>query len=80
MFFEPKQEDIDLAFRGTNFGPKGETPEGRKDLVAHCVLKRTVGYADGSTIRAICRELGLLTQKDNPTKKAKMWAYSHIAH
>ncbi len=78
MIIEPKQSDIDEAFSGANFGPKGETPEGRKNLVAHCILKRACGYRDGHTIETICKELGLLTKTGNPRKKAKQWAYVHI--
>ena len=80
MIKEPRQQDIDKAFAGTNFGPKGETPEGRKWFVAHCVLKRACGFRDGHTIETICKELGLLTKSGTPRKQAKMWAYCHIAH
>lgn len=79
MIEEPKQQNIDAAFQGTNFGPKGETPAGRKELVAHCILKRACGFRDGGTIEAICKELGLLTKNGNPRKRAKLWAYCHIA-
>ena len=79
MIKEPNQDDIDRAFRGTNFGTKGQTREGRRDLVAHCVLKRACGYRDGGTIESICKELGLLTKKGNPRKHAKHWAYLHIS-
>lgn len=79
MIEEPKQKYIDAAFQGCNFGAAGETPEGRKNLVAHCILKRACGFSDGSTIEAICKELGLLTKQGNPKKWAKMWAYCHIA-
>ena len=80
MIKDPTQPDIDKAFGNTNFGPKGETPEGRRDLVAHCVLKRACGYRGGHTIESICKELGLLTKNGNPRKHAKHWAYVHIAH
>lgn len=78
MIKEPKQEDIDAAFSGCNFGPAGDTPEGRKNLVAHCVLKRACGFRDGSTIEAIGKELGLLTKRGTPRLRAKMWAYCHL--
>ena len=78
MIYEPKQQDIDHAFEGTNFGPQGETPDGRKDIVADCVLKRACGFASGGTIEHICRELSLLTKARNPTKRAKQWAYCHL--
>ncbi len=78
MIHEPKQSDIDTAFDGLNFGPFGETPEGRKTLVVHCILKRACGYRDGGTIEAICKELGLLTKKGTPRLRAKQWAYVHI--
>ena len=79
MIKEPKQEEIDAAFVGTNFGSDGETPEGRKKLVAHCILKRACGFRDGHTIESICKELGLLTKNGNPRKQAKYWAYCHIS-
>ena len=78
MIIDPKQSDIDKAFNGTNFGPDGETPEGRRNFVAHCILKRACGFKDGRTIETICKELGLLTKNGTPRKHAKMWAYCHI--
>jgi len=75
---EPNQADIDAAFRGTNFGTAGETPEGRRNLVAHCVLKRACDFREGGTITAICKELGLLTPRGTPKRKAKHWAYCHV--
>lgn len=78
MIKEPDQESIDAAFKGTNFGIMGETQEGRRKLVADCVLKRSCGFRDGGTIEAICKEVGLLTKNGNPRKRAKMWAYCHL--
>lgn len=78
MIYEPKQQDIDRAFDGTNFGPQGETPEGRRTLVADCILKRACGFSSGGTIEQICREVGLLTRGRNPTTRAKHWAYCHL--
>ena len=79
MIIDPSQDDIDKAFEGTNFGPCGKTPEGRKNLVVHCILKLTCEFADGYTIRQICKELGLLTKNGKPKKSAKRWAYRCIA-
>ena len=80
MKSEIKQEVIDDLFNGTNFGPEGETPEGRRRLVAMCVMKRTCGYRDGHTIETICKWLGVLTPLGNPTKAAKNWAYHELIH
>lgn len=77
MIKEPSQDDIDNAFRGTNFGLPGETPGGRRDLVADCILKHACGFSSGSTITLICKDLGLLTRKGTPRKQAKAWAYIH---
>lgn len=78
MIIEPKQADIDAAFSGTNFGTAGETPDGRRSLVARCILKRACGFVDGHTIETICKELKLLTKEGSPKKMAKMWAYIYV--
>jgi len=78
MITEPKQQSIDKAFAGTNFGPAGDTPEGRRNLVAHCVLKRACGFSSGHTIESICKKLGLLTKAGTPRIHAKHWAYCHL--
>lgn len=78
MIEEPNQADIDRAFLGTNFGPGAATAEGRRNIVARCVLKSACNFHNGSTITAICKEIGLLTEKGNPRKKAKRWAYCHV--
>ena len=78
MIKEPEQAAIDAAFEGTNFGLPGETPEGRKRLVAECVLKRACGFRDGHTIETICKQLCLLTAKGNPYGHAKRWACCHL--
>lgn len=78
MITEPKQDDIDHAFRNTNFGPLGETPEGRRYLVAECVMKRACGFSSGHTIEVICKQLKLLTKSGTPKINAKHWAYCYI--
>lgn len=78
MIVEPKQVDIDAAFSGTNFGTAGETADGRRSLVAQCVLKRACGFSDGHTISTIAKELGLLTKKGTPKRMGKMWAYIYV--
>lgn len=75
MIIKPNQTDIDIAFKGTNFGPEGETPEGRRRLVAICVLQRACGFSAGGTLTQICKEVGVLTKKGNPKKHAKQWAF-----
>jgi len=80
MFNEPDHDDLVRVFTGTNFGPVSDTSEGRKLLVADCVMKRACGFRSGKTIEWICKELGLLTDKGTPRKRAKMWAYTYIAN
>lgn len=78
MIKEPDQHSIDQAFAGTNFGPEGDSPEGRKKIVARCVLQRACAFSSGGTITAICKELGLLTNAGAPRKHAKQWAFCFL--
>jgi hypothetical protein len=67
------------AFAGTNFGGEESTEQGRRRLLSGCVLKLSCGYADGSTIKQICQELGALTTGHNPRLSARQWAYTEQA-
>lgn len=71
-------EQINKAFAGTNFGPD-ESIEFRRKYLAKSIFKIMCGYAIGSTIFIILKELGFLTYaNNNPTAKSKQWAYSQI--
>lgn len=71
-------ERIGKLFVGTNFGPAGKTPLGRRGLMVECVLKQASGYADGSTINAICIQAGFLGARFQPTKNGMRWAFGQI--
>ena len=76
--FSGDQALIDDAFEGTNFGDQGKCPEGRRRLVAECIMKLAVGFAPGWTIEQICKNLGALTPAGRPKKNAKQWAYREL--
>ena len=69
-------EQIEAAFKGTNFGPCMETVEAKKKEVAKAVLKKVCNFATGSTISHIMHELGLTkTLHGQPTKAGRRWMY-----
>jgi|JI10StandDraft_1071094.scaffolds.fasta_scaffold729987_1 hypothetical protein len=61
--------EIAAAFEGTNFGGANH-----RRLLEQGVLKRLTGYHCGHTLTMIMRDLGLTTEKDNATKKGKLFA------
>ncbi len=61
-------EEITKAFEGTNFGAANH-----RKLLEQGVLKRLTGYSCGWTLTMIMRSLGLTTEKDNVTKKGKVF-------
>lgn len=63
-------KQIEEAFKGTNFGAR--TP---RELIRNGVLKCACGYYTGHTIGVILNELGLITEKGNPTRKGKEYLY-----
>ena len=65
---EITKEQVEALFAGTNFGPRGETHEGRIALMVDCVFKGFAGYSSGSTIEGICVEAGLLSAWNKPTR------------
>ena len=75
---ELSDERISELFGYCNFGKIGETRQGRRGVMVECVLKLTCGFWDGHTIREICKEAGLLSEKGNPTKAGKQWAFHQI--
>ena len=77
--FTYRENEAQEAFLGTNFGGVESTEQGRRSLVAECILKLACGYADGSTIKQICHELGALTAGYNPRLSARQWAYTEQA-
>jgi hypothetical protein len=72
---ELTDDKILAAFEGTNFGQTGL--EFYYNLLARSVLKHLCGYYCGHTIDAICIRLGLITEKLNPTKTGKRFAYGY---
>ena len=69
-------DQVNAAFKGTNFGPATETVEGKRKAVATAVLKRICDYGTGSTISHIMQELALTKNlHGKPTKAARRWMY-----
>jgi hypothetical protein len=64
-------EELVTAFGNANFGACSS-----RDILRYAVLKCVCGYYQGFTSRTIARELGLITEKYNITKKGKnyLWA------
>lgn len=64
--------EVEDAFAGTNFGIN--TMEARRKLLAHGVLSRAAGYHTGHTLTGVMCRLGLITAKNNVTKKGHRYA------
>jgi hypothetical protein len=71
-------KEIETAFTGTNFGESGKTIEGKKRLIAECLLKLNCNYHDGHTITQICKELGLIRKNLTLNKKGKEYMFRHF--
>ena len=63
---------------GWNFGKSFDTHDKRINRLAECVMKNMCGYRDSRSMNIIAWELGLITEKDTPTKAGKLWAYDII--
>ncbi len=57
-------EEIEKAFRNTNFGRTDY-----RELLNASVLKKLVGYHCGHTITTIMQELGLIGKTGKPTER-----------
>lgn len=57
-------EEIDSAFRGTDFGGHDH-----RKILNQAVLKKAMQYHCGHTITCIMQELGLIGKNGVPTKK-----------
>lgn len=68
-------EQIEDAFKGTNFGDNYDNTPSKRCLIGQCLLKLNCGYNDGHTIKQICRELNLVTSKFNLNKKGKEFLF-----
>lgn len=53
-------DEISKTWANANFGPQGETPEGRMSLIVKSLGGIARGFSSGSTMTAICSELNLL--------------------
>lgn len=60
------EPEIVRAFFGSNFGTANH-----RGLLEQGVLKRLTGYHNGHTLTVIMRGMGLITERDNVTKKGK---------
>jgi len=63
-------EEIDAVWGNSNFGSMS-----REDVVKYGLLKCACGYYQGHTSRGILKELGLITEKYNVTKRGKHCLY-----
>lgn len=54
-------DEILVAFGNSNFGPRQQTPEGRRELICEALGKFARGFGSGSFMTAICFELKLIT-------------------
>ncbi|MFA7346896.1 MAG: hypothetical protein WCZ86_03955 [Desulfurivibrionaceae bacterium] len=71
-----EDDQINEAFKGTNFGPNMEAVGERRKAVAKAVLKSVCDYRNGHTMVCIMQELGLTkTLNGKPTKAARRWMY-----
>lgn len=76
-----RRDQLEAAFKGTHFGPEGETDEGRAGLVERGVLEIIAGYRTGSTLYGILKQLRLITDKGNVTlygKKVAFYGYERL--
>lgn len=72
------EEDVERVKGNSKFGTTSPYT-----MVKDAVLKCASGYASGSTITQICRELGLITKGYSLTKKGKrcLWEwYSRMSN
>ena len=73
---EITDEQIERAFLGCKFGPKGETAKGRRELVVQATFKNMAKYWNGHTVHCILEELGLVDcETGNTTIPARRWCY-----
>ena len=58
---ENTDEEIKRVWANANFGPEGDTAEGRLRLIVNALSKSARGYdLGGHTMSQICTELGLV--------------------
>lgn len=55
-------DEIDKAWGDADFGPKGNTPAGRVEIITEALRVMVLGYALGPTMEKICIDLGLLAK------------------
>jgi len=67
--------DIKQAFTGIFTGIEDDD---LPRVLGECLIKITCGYRDSYSAMSVCRELGLLTQKWNITKKGKQYMYYYF--
>lgn len=60
-------EEIEQAFKGTNFGHTKY-----RELISASVFKKAVGYHCGWTITTIMKELKLIGKNETITKRGKL--------
>jgi hypothetical protein len=65
--------EIEAVWGNANFGAEGNA--NKMGVVKMGLLKCASGYHQGSTSRAICTALGLITEKYNLTKRGRYCLY-----
>ena len=58
-----------------NFGAKNDDLVYRREMIALCCLKYLTGFRCGYTITEICKDLGLISKRDNIVKKGKDFVF-----
>jgi len=70
-------EQINQAWGNANFGANTV----KRDIIAGALLQINAGYAEGHTIKVICRELGLLkgaAGNISTTKKGNFYLFHYF--
>lgn len=63
-------KELAKVFEGTNFGYRRP-----RDVIRNAVFKTMCGYWNGNTSHNIIKHLGLITPKDNISKKGMDYLY-----
>lgn len=63
-------EDLNVAFGNADFGNIS-----KRDVVRYSLLKYAAGYSTGHTAKCICKELGLITDKEKLSVTGRRYLY-----
>ncbi len=68
-------KQLDHAWGNANFGDVL-----KRDILRYTLLKKACGYGSGSTARAIVKELGLFTEKEQLSKRGMEYLYESFSN